>query len=54
MTERDNNLNIDGQRRPLVSVIMPANGSVKYLGSDIHMLGDGYRAWEKCVKLLSK
>ena len=21
------------------------NGSVKYLGSDIHMLGDGYRAW---------
>ena len=30
------------------------NGSVKYLGSDIHMLGDGYRAWEKCVKLLSK
>lgn len=30
------------------------NGSVKYLGSDIHMLGDGYRAWEKCVKLLGK
>lgn len=30
------------------------NGSVKYLGSDIHMLGDGYRQWEKCVKLLSK
>lgn len=30
------------------------NGSVKYLGSDIHMLGDGYRAWEKCTKLLSK
>ena len=30
------------------------NGSVKYLGSDIHMLGDGYRAWEKCRKLLSK
>ena len=30
------------------------NGSVKYLGSDIHMLGDGKRAGEKCVKLLSK
>lgn len=30
------------------------NGSVKYLGSDIHMLGDGYRQWEKCVKLLGK
>ena len=30
------------------------NGSVNYLGSDIHMLGDGYRAWEKCVKLLGK
>ena len=30
------------------------NGSVKYLGSDIHILGDGYRAWEKCVKLLGK
>ena len=30
------------------------NGSVKYLGSDIHMLGDGYRAWEKCLKLLGK
>ena len=30
------------------------NGSVKYLGSDNHMLGDGYRAWEKCVKLLGK
>lgn len=30
------------------------NESVRYLGSDIHMIGDGYRAWEKCVKLLSK
>ena len=28
------------------------NGSVKYLGSDIHMLGNGYRAWETCRKLL--
>ena len=30
------------------------NGSVKYLGSDIHMLGDRYRAREKCVKLHGK
>lgn len=30
------------------------NGSVKYLGSDMHMLGDGYQAWEKCIKLLRK
>lgn len=30
------------------------NGSVKYLGSDIHMLGNGYRAWAKCRRLLSK
>lgn len=30
------------------------NGSVRYLGSDIHMLGDGYQAWEKCIKLLCK
>ena len=29
-------------------------GYVKYLGSDIHMLGDGYRDWEKCRKLLAK
>lgn len=28
------------------------NGSVKYLGSDIHMLGNGYRAWEICRNLL--
>lgn len=30
------------------------NGYVKYLGSDIHMLGGGYRDWEKCRKLLKK
>lgn len=30
------------------------NGSVLYLGSDIHMLGSGYRDWEKCRKLLEK
>ena len=29
-------------------------GYVKYLGSDIHMLGSGYRDWEKCRKLLVK
>lgn len=28
------------------------NGSVKYLGSDIHMLVNGYRAWEICRNLL--
>lgn len=30
------------------------NGNVKYLGSDIHMLGSGYRDWEKCRKLLER
>ena len=30
------------------------NGSVKYLGSDIHMLGNGYRDFEKCRLLLKK
>ena len=29
-------------------------GYVKYLGSDIHMLGSVYRDWEKCRKLLVK
>lgn len=30
------------------------NGYVKYLGSDIHMFGNGYRDFEKCRKLLEK
>lgn len=30
------------------------NGNVKYLGSDIHMLGSGYRDWGKCRKLLER
>ena len=30
------------------------NGYVKYLGSDIHMLGDGYRDWKKCKTLFGK
>lgn len=30
------------------------NGSVKYLGSDIHMLGNGYHDFEKCRRLLKK
>lgn len=30
------------------------NGCVRYLGSDIHMLGSGYRDWEKCARLLEK
>ena len=29
-------------------------GYVRYLGSDVHMLGTGYRDWEKCKKLLRK
>lgn len=57
---RDNvalQLNSECLTRPLHRkryLIWIKNGSVKYLGSDIHMLGDGYRAWEKCVKLLGK
>lgn len=31
-----------------------ADGHVKYLGSDIHMLGSGYREFEKSKKLLGK
>ena len=30
------------------------NGYVKYLGSDIHMLGDRYEDWTKCRRLLGK
>ena len=30
------------------------NGYVSYLGSDIHMLGDGYADWKKCRKLTEK
>lgn len=30
------------------------NGYVRYLGSDIHMLGSGYRDWEKCRKLIRR
>ncbi len=30
------------------------NGYVKYLGSDIHMLGNGYSDWGKCRRLLEK
>ncbi len=30
------------------------NGYVKYLGSDIHMLGSGYSDWSKCRRLLNK
>ena len=31
-----------------------ADGYVKYIGSDIHMLGNGYREFEKSKKLLGK
>ena len=30
------------------------DGCVRYLGSDIHMLGSGYQDWEKCARLLEK
>ena len=30
------------------------NGYVKYLGSDIHMLGNGYGDWTKCRKLIER
>ena len=30
------------------------NGYVKYLGSDIHMLGNGYADWGKCRRILEK
>ena len=30
------------------------DGYVRYLGSDIHMLGKGYRDWQQCRKLLGK
>lgn len=40
------------QRRRYLNWIK--NGSVKYLGSDIHMLGNGYRDFEKCRRLLKK
>ncbi len=29
-------------------------GYVSYLGSDIHMLGNGYKEWTKCKKLLKE
>ena len=40
------------KRRRYLSWI--ANGFVKYLGSDIHMLGSGYSDWIKCRKILMK
>lgn len=40
------------QRRRYLSWI--ESGYVKYIGSDIHMLGEGYRNFEKCRKLLEK
>lgn len=40
------------KRRPYLTWLK--NGSVKYLGSDIHMLGNGYNEWLKCRKLLEK
>lgn len=50
-------LNVDCLTRPLrrrryLSWIEA--GAVQYLGSDIHMLGPGYRDWVKCRALLKK
>lgn len=30
------------------------SGAVRYLGSDIHMLGKGYRDFEKCIRMLER
>lgn len=40
------------QRKRYISWI--EKGYAKYLGSDIHMLGSGYRDWEKYSKMLRK
>ena len=40
------------QRKRYLSWI--EHGYVRYLGSDIHMLGSGYRDWEKCRKLIDR
>lgn len=50
-------LNVECFKKPLrrkryISWIK--KGYVKYLGSDIHMLGSGYRDWEKCKRILRK
>ena len=50
MTERDNNLNIDGQRQPLVSVIMPAYNAEKYIAEAIQsVISQTYTNWELFV-----
>ena len=40
------------KRRKYLSWI--ESGCVRYIGSDIHGLGDGYREFEKCVRLLNR
>ena len=40
------------KRRPYLTWI--ENGYVKYMGSDIHMLGNGYSEWSRCQRVLEK
>lgn len=50
-------LNVECFKKPLRRkryISWVKNGYAKYLGSDIHMLGSGYRDWEKCKKILRK
>ena len=50
LTERDNNLNIDGERQPLVSVIMPAYNAEKYIAEAIQsVISQTYTNWELFV-----
>ena len=50
LTERDNNLNIDEQERPLVSVIMPAYNAEKYISEAIQsVISQTYTNWELFV-----
>lgn len=50
MTARDNNLNVDGQERPLVSVIMPAYNAEKYIAEAIQsVISQTYTNWELFV-----
>lgn len=47
---RDNNLNVDGQERPLVSVIMPAYNAEKYIAEAIQsVISQTYTNWELFV-----
>lgn len=50
LLERDKNLNIDRQERPLVSVIMPAYNAEKYIAEAIQsVISQTYTNWELFV-----